>query len=137
MQIEIVSIGEDNYGPIEAAIRTLNAIQDEFVFRTAPESLRADTLEFVREKYKSDELFDFLKEYRTRRGAGNDLYLFAFVSKHLNGNKFGDIFGARRELDKAAVATTFKHNRYARDVKRFCSYYLLRYSLSFVTARRV
>ena len=70
MQIEIVSVGADIYGPIESAIRTLNAIQDEFVFRTAPESLRADAIEFVREKYESDELFDYLKEYRKRRGGG-------------------------------------------------------------------
>ena len=131
MQIEIVCVGADLYAPIESAIRTLNAIQAEFIFRTAPESLRAEQMAFVRETYETPELFDLLKVYREKRDAGDDLFLFAFVDKHLNGTEFRNIFGAWSEPNKAAVATINQHKKYARDVRRFCSYYLLRYALSF------
>jgi len=131
MQIEVVCVGADFYGPIEAAIRNINAIQDEFVFRAAPEFLRAEGVALIRERYNTDELFVYLDGYRARRGAGSELYVFAFVSKHLTGNQLGNIFGTSRGSSKAAVATTYQYQRYAQDVKRFCSYYLLRYSLSF------
>ena len=71
MQIEVVSVGADLYAPIESAIRTLNAIQDEFIFRSAPEAMRAERIAFVRDKYTTEELFGLLKTYRQQRGAGS------------------------------------------------------------------
>ena len=126
MQIEVVCIGTDLYGPLESAIRTLNGIQDEFVFRTAPESMRADPREFVRNEYRKDELFGELDRYRQRRAA-NDLFILGFVDRPIEGN----IFGSHDKSVRAAVATVWEHKRYASDIKRFCSYYLLRYVLSF------
>ena len=127
MDIEVLSVGADLYRSIEPAIRDLNAIQKEFVFRVAPERSRKDLEAFVRARYTKSELYEELAKYRGQRQGLDHVFIIAFVNKFLEGN----IFGSRNQDARAAIATVHEYDRYVRDIKRFCSYYLLRYALSF------
>src|SRR5262249_35724809 len=59
-------------------------------------------------------------------------YLIAFVTRPLSSPKWRNIFGSHEGTDGLAVVTTFGARQYVREESRFCCYYLVRYSLSFI-----
>jgi predicted acylesterase/phospholipase RssA len=54
------------------------------------------------------------------------------VTKPLQGNELKNIFGAHEGTEGLAVVTMFDISRYVKEEVRYCSYYLARYSLSFI-----
>jgi hypothetical protein len=59
--IEVMSVGQDMYPPLQAAATALNAVQREFEFRTTEGSPRQPALSFQRADYSTSEIWDFLR----------------------------------------------------------------------------
>lgn len=125
--IEILATSRAEIAGISSAIESLNKVQNEFRFSMPVERLQEEAYSFVRENYQSDEVADWLDEYRTRN-RGYRPYLIIILSGTLNGNHFGGHV-ARHGF---AFFTLDSHHQFVIDKIRFIRYYLTRYALSFV-----
>ncbi len=129
--IELISIGEDLYPILRASARMLNAVQSEFRFRLPSEQISQEGLTFRRNDYTTGEIWNFLREQRDRLG-GYRPYVIAFVNRPLKSSELSNIFGSHEGLEGLAVVTLHSSSQYVRETKRYCCYYLTRYTLSFV-----
>ncbi|HZI56666.1 MAG TPA: hypothetical protein VFF39_07810 [Verrucomicrobiae bacterium] len=71
-----------------------------------------------------------MKEQRTKYG-GNRPFIIAFVNAPLQSSELSNIFGSHEAAQGLAVVTLHSSTQYVREAKRYCSYYLTRYALSF------
>jgi predicted acylesterase/phospholipase RssA len=129
--IELISIGADYYAVLEPSALLLNAVQNEFRFRLPSQALREKACNFHRVQYSTSEIWTFLKQLRADF-AGNRRYIIAFVAAPLQSSKLSNIFGAHEAADGLAAVTLYTSTQYVRETRRFCCYYMTRYSLSFV-----
>jgi predicted acylesterase/phospholipase RssA len=129
--IEVMAVGEDIYPLLQRSTAALNGIQDEFRFHLTSVSQRQSGLSFQRSSYTTSEIWTFLRDQRDVYG-GNRPYIIAFVTRPLQSSKLGNIFGSHEAGEGLAVVTTYGTGQYVKEEARYCSYYLTRYSLSFV-----
>jgi len=129
--IELMSLGEDLYPILEASTARLNAVQAEFQFRLLPIEQRHEGLLFTRQKYFTEEIWKFLRDQKQKFG-GNRPYIIAFVNAPLRSPAADNIFGSHKGEEGLATATIHEFSKYVKEDKRYCCYYLVRYSLSFV-----
>jgi len=129
--IEILSVGDDSTSQIAEVSQSLNVAQDEFRFSLPPERLRTDGLVFVRQEYRTSEVFSFLRDYRTK-AKGSRPYLVAVVNGRLSSDKYTNLFGSHEASEGLAVITLHDHQRYADSYRPYLCYYFIRYALSFV-----
>ena len=128
--IELMSLGDDIYPLLERSALDLNRTQDEFRFRLTRIQRQAG-LAFQRLEYVTPEVWAFLKDQRRIFG-GYRPYIIAFVSKPLQSTEYANIFGSHEGKDGLAVVTTFHSAQYEKEATRYCCYYLVRYTLSFI-----
>ena len=129
--IEVVSLGENLYSHLEASVKALNAVQHEFQFHICSNAFREWALAFQRTEYSTVEIWEFLQTYETRVGGKRPL-IIAFLNARLGSSEYSNLFGSHEAKQGLAVATMNGYTRFVSDAVRFCSYYLIRYSLSFV-----
>lgn len=129
--IELMSVGEDVYPTLEASAESLNAVQQEFRYRQT--SQRQAGLGFKRTDYTTAQIWDFLRDQRTKFG-GKRPYIIAFVSAPLKSSELQNIFGSHEAHEGLAVVTLHSHHQYVKETERFCSYYMVRYAMSFVNS---
>jgi predicted acylesterase/phospholipase RssA len=129
--IELMSVGEDLYAVLGESAALLNSVQAEFRFRLTSLPQRLSGLSFSRTEYSTAEIWFFLREQRKKFG-GNRPYIIAFVNSPLKSSELANIFGSHEAVDGLAVVTLHSSTQYVREARRFCCYYLSRYSLSFV-----
>lgn len=131
--IELLSVGEDCSPLLEAAAARLNCVQDKFEFRIVKptSALGAQALAYQRDTIVSAELFDWLTEQRRVLG-GLSNYHICFVGRPLRSTQLGNLFGSHRAEQGMAVATLHDAEQYVRAQVRYCCYFLVRYTLSFV-----
>ena len=132
-EIEILAIKEDLYKSIEAACDSLNRVQEnkEFIFRLPPERLRDSAFIEKREKYDSDKIFQWLKQYRQNAG-GNRPFIILVVDGFLSSSRLSNLFGTVSAVDGLAVFTINDFDQFVHDIVRFCRYYFVRYAVSFL-----
>jgi predicted acylesterase/phospholipase RssA len=129
--VELMSIGDDVYPLLQRSANALNGVQDKFRFELTSPFDRRRGIEFQRSRYVTSEIWDFLRDQRTTFG-GNRPYIIAFVNKPLASPKLSNIFGSHEAHEGLAAVTLFGAARYVKEDSRYCCYYLVRYSLSFV-----
>jgi predicted acylesterase/phospholipase RssA len=131
--IDLLSVGEDSSPLLEAAAVQLNCVQDQFEFRVVKtsSSLGAQALAYQRDTIVSTELFDWLTEQRRIVGGLNN-YHICFVSRPLRSTQLGNLFGSHRAEQGMAVVTLHLAEQYVRAQVRYCCYFLVRYTLSFI-----
>jgi predicted acylesterase/phospholipase RssA len=128
--IEIMSIGEDHYDLLEKSAARLNSIQNQFKFSTTSKNQRLDAIEFSHREYKTDQIWDFLKKHKERFG-GRRPYLIAFINAPLSSSRMSNLFASR--TDNGLVVVTLQDTGlYVKEKSRYCSYYMVRYAMSFV-----
>lgn len=132
--IELMSIGEDVYPLLERAKDALNGIQGEFRFSLTSAAQRQAAIAFQRSKYTTAEIWNFLKDHKARFG-GHRPYIIGFVTKPLQSSELRNIFGSHEAADGLAVVTTNNAGQYVKEETRYCCYYLVRYSLSFINPK--
>jgi hypothetical protein len=132
--IEILSVGENSDAQILEVARILNGVQKEFIFSLPPERQRRAGAPLVESEYRTDILFDFLRQYRLE-AKGHRPFLVAVVSGSLRSAKYRGIFGSHEAAEGLAIISLHDHQRYADSFRPFLCYYLIRYSLSFVCLR--
>jgi predicted acylesterase/phospholipase RssA len=132
-EIEILAIKEDLYKSIEAACDSLNRVQEnkEFIFRLPPERLRDSAFIEKREKYDSDKIFQWLKQYRQNAG-GNRPFIILVIDGFLSSSRLSNLFGTVSAVDGLAVFTINDFDQFVHDIVRFCRYYFVRYAVSFL-----
>ena len=129
--IELISIGDDSYPILRDSAVLLNTVQREFRFHLPSLALQQDGMSFVREKYLTADIWAFLREQRKKFG-GNRPYILAFVNAPLQSSELNNIFGSHEATEGLAVVTLHSSAQYVRETRRYCCYYMTRYSLSFV-----
>jgi predicted acylesterase/phospholipase RssA len=130
--IELMSIGEDLYPLLESSAKRLNGVQREFEFRLTTEAQRSIGLTFKRATYLTTDIWAFLNEQKKTFG-GNRPYIIAFINARLKSSELGNIFGSHEAKKYGlAVVTVHDSGQYVKEEKRYCSYYMVRYALSFV-----
>lgn len=132
-EIEILAIKNELYKSIEVACESLNRVQEntEFIFRTPPKRLRESAFLEKREKYNSDKIFAWLRDYRQKAG-GNRPYIILVVDGFLSSSRLNNLFGTVLANEGLAVFTTNDFDQFVQDIVRFCRYYLVRYAISFL-----
>jgi predicted acylesterase/phospholipase RssA len=132
LTIEILSTKEELYPTLELACKSLNVVQTEFCYKIIPEELRAETIKFDQKEYTTKEAFDHLRTFR-ERDKGRHAYLMLVVDGFLEQDKgLGNLFGSHRGDQGIAVFTTIDSDRFVQDLVRFCGYYIVRYTISFL-----
>lgn len=129
--IEVMSLGSDLYPLLQSSIDSINAVQKEFRFRLSSPAQRLDGVAFTRNEYLTEEVWAFLRDQRKKYG-GNRPHIVAFVDARLKSSALGNIFGSHQAVEGLAVVTVRDCRQYVKEARRFCSYYLARYALSFV-----
>ena len=129
--IELMCVGEDLYPTLEASAASLNAVQQEFRFRLT--SQREPGLGLKRADYTNAQIWEFLRGQREKYG-GNRQYIIAFVNAPLRSAALSNIFGSHEANEGLAVVTLHAHHQYVKETERFCSYYMVRYAMSFVNS---
>ena len=129
--IELMCIGGDFYPLLKSSADQLNGVQNEFIFRLSAESDRSDGIEFKEREYNSEEIWAFLKNHRDIRG-GQRPYIIAFINAPLKSPSLANLFGSHQAKNGLAAVTLHSSAQYVKEEKRYCSYYLTRYALSFV-----
>jgi hypothetical protein len=66
-----------------------------------------------------------------KRFGGNRPYIIAFVNAPLTSD-LKNIFGSHEAGEGLAVVTLHSHHQYVKEIERFCSYYMVRYAMSFM-----
>jgi nucleoside phosphorylase len=129
--IEVLSVGESSDAKIGEVAQILNAVQDEFKFHLPPEARRQDGAAFLQDEYQTEQVWDFLKDYRAN-AKGHRPYLIAVVNGKLNSKDYSNLFGSHRAKDGLAVITLRDHQQFTDSFRSFLCYYFIRYALSFV-----
>ncbi len=129
--IELMSIGNDLYPLLEDSAALLNAVQQQFRFSLTSPAQRAEGVSYRREEYSTADIWAFLKEQRKKFG-GNRPYIIGFVNAPLKSSELGNLFGSHEAGDGLATVTIHSSTQYVKEARRYCCYYLTRYSLSFV-----
>jgi predicted acylesterase/phospholipase RssA len=129
--IEVIAIGENIYSDLKRAIEALNGVQNQFQFCLSQSTARSEALNFKRDIYVTSEIWAFLSNQRKRVG-GNRPYIIGFVTNELKSARFTNLFGSHEAEEGFAVVTTFNAAQYVKEITRYCSYYLVRYALSFI-----
>jgi len=129
--IEVLSVGEDSDAKIAEVAQILNSVQEEFRFNLPPMALRQDGAAFFQDEYQTQQVWEFLKDYRAR-ARGHRPYLVAVVNGKLSSKKYSNLFGSHEAENGLAVITLRDHLKFADSFRPFLCYYLIRYSLSFV-----
>jgi predicted acylesterase/phospholipase RssA len=132
-EIEILAIKNELYKSIGLACNSLNKVQknEEFNFKLPPERLRDSIFLQRRENYQSEEVFEWLKEYRKKAG-GNRPYIILVVDGILSSRRLTNLFGNVSANDGLAVFTIKDFDQFVNDIVRFCRYYFVRYAISFL-----
>lgn len=126
--IEILTTSASELPAIEAAIKPLNKIQQEFQFTLAPARLLEKAYAFLLEAYFDQEVADWLDKYRKESG-GNRPYIILILTGSLNINHFGGHVAS----EGFAFFTVNGHHQFVIDKVRYIKYYLARYTLSFLS----
>lgn len=131
--IDLLSVGEDSSALLEAAAAQLNCVQDQFEYRVVKptSALGAQALAYQRDTIVSHELFDWLAEQRGTLGGLSNCHI-CVVNRPLRSMALGNLFGSHRAEQGMAVATLHDAEQYVRAQVRYCCYFLVRYTLSFV-----
>ncbi|KJC60793.1 hypothetical protein UP10_11175 [Bradyrhizobium sp. LTSPM299] len=129
--VEILSFGANLDAKIMDAISILNAVQKDFEFALAPERLRSFAYTFVREEYRSTEIWSRLEEYRADAKAPRP-YVIAVVDQKLRSDRYRNLFGSHQAARGLAAITLRDWHFYADSHRSFLCYYFIRYALSFV-----
>lgn len=127
----MMSIGEDLGEPMAAAMSLLNRVQEEFNFRAIPANRASEGLTFVRDAYRTQEIWDFLEAYRAKAG-GQHPFLLGFLNRPLSSDRLEKLFGSHNGHRGLAVATLYGNIQFVGDPKRYMAYYMVRYALSFL-----
>lgn len=130
-QIEILTISPDLIKSVKAACDSLNKVQNEFKFEIASEKLRGKLYTHKRDKYKSEDVFEWLTEYRNEV-KGHRPFIILIVDGFLSSTRWSNIFGTVSANNGFAVFTTHDFDQFVQDRVRFCRYYMVRYALSFL-----
>lgn len=130
-QIEVLTISPDLIKSVQAACDSLNKVQDEFKFEIPKENLRSKLYSFKRDKYKADEVFQWIADYKIDV-KGNRPYIILIVDGSLSSNGISNLFGTITTLRDVAVFTTHDFSQFVNDKVRFCRYYLVRYAINFL-----
>jgi predicted acylesterase/phospholipase RssA len=116
------------------ALVTLNKVQTDFIYNMAPPEMQADASIFVQAEYSLDETFAWLTAQRNKT-PGNHPFLILVVDGYLYG-EYENLYGGHDAINGMAVFTTDcfdeRFEQFLYDKIRYCRYYLVRYSLSFV-----
>ncbi len=133
MEIQVFSIKNELYPSIEKACKDLNTIQKdkEFTFKIPPDRLKDKFFIEKREKYHSETVFDWLKNYRQQENRESQLVILV-VDGFLESNNLANLFGTVSANEGLAVFTVVDFSQFVNDIVRFCRYYLVRYALSFL-----
>jgi hypothetical protein len=129
--IELMSIGGDLYPLLQDSSALLNGVHGEISFRLTSPGQRQPGLTLQRDEYSTTDIWEFLREQRKLFG-GNRPYIIGFVSRPLASANLGNLFGSHEADEGLAVVTLRTCTQYVREARRYCCYYLTRYSLSFV-----
>jgi hypothetical protein len=129
--IEILSLGDDSNSKALEVAQSLNSAQKEFHFSLPPKRLLSSGSVFVRTDYSTDEVWAFLKDYRTT-AKGNRPFLIGIVNSRLRSKKYTNLFGSHEASNGLAVVTLHDHQKYADSYRSYLAYYFIRYALSFV-----
>lgn len=130
-QIEVLAIKNELYSAIQSACSSLNRVQSEFRFEIPSEKLRTNLFLQKREKYKTTEIFEWLRQYRVN-AKGNRPYTILVVDGFLASEQWENIFGSAFAKEGLATFTMLDFDHFVQDVVRYVKYYLVRYVLSFV-----
>lgn len=130
-QIEILTVEPKLYQHIEKASQSLNNVQQEFIFRIPTFRLMNEATVLKKQTYYSPDIFKWLKDYRVR-AKGARPYLIMVVDGPLYSSKLGNLFGSHEAIDGVATFTIFSFDQFVNDIVRYCRYFLVRYSLSFL-----
>jgi predicted acylesterase/phospholipase RssA len=129
--IEVLAIHKDLLQPLRRAIESLNRVQGEFYFWSAPDEGQQNAFLQRREQYITTELFKWLIQYRAQ-AKGGERYTMLLVDGPLSSSKWLNLFGSHKRDEGLVVFTTHGCTQFVKDIVRFVRYYLVRYSLSFV-----
>ena len=129
--IEVLCVGTDLYSQLNPVIESLNSVQAEFNFSVPPERLLEFGIPYRRREYSSEQVFDFLEDYR-KHAKGNRPFLVAFVNSPIRSVRLGNLFGSHRAVCGLAVVTIDDVSNFTDQVSSYICYYLIRYALSFV-----
>jgi hypothetical protein len=129
--IEILCLGEDLYPHVDRAAQTLNGVQNEFRFETPSLRLKQEGLQFSQDAYYTNEVFDFLRRYRSK-AKGHRPFIIAVINGALKSVEYRNLFGSHQAEHGVAVVTLKDQARYVDLPHKFLCYYFIRYSLSFV-----
>jgi len=130
-QIEILTISPELVKSVTAACDSLNKVQSEFRFDIAAEKLRGKLYTYKRDKYKSEDVFKWLTDYKNEV-KGHRPFIILIVDGFLSSEKWSNLFGTASAKNGFAVFTTHDFDQFVQDRVRFCRYYLVRYALSFL-----
>src|SRR6185437_15668825 len=128
--VELFANSSELYPILDKAAGELNALQNEFRFSTVPGYYRDLSFALDKTHYVTTEIFDWLRVYK--KSPGHHPFLIMAINQPLDGEKFGNLFGSLAREDGLAVFTVKDFSHFIFDLLRFCKYYLIRYSLSFV-----
>jgi len=103
-EIELMSLGKDSYPLLKASANQLNGVQNEFRFRVTSDGQRAAGLAFVRNKYRTSDIWAFLNNHRSSTG-GNRPYIIAFGIAPLESDELGNLFGSHQAKNGLAAVT--------------------------------
>src|ERR1700756_5581959 len=98
-EIELVSVGADLYHTLEAAAKSLNAVQSQFRFFLSAH--RSGGLGFKRASYLTQDFWDFLRAERVHSG-GRRPFIIAFVDAPLASQRLSNLFGSHQGKDGLA-----------------------------------
>jgi predicted acylesterase/phospholipase RssA len=129
--IEILTISQDLVKSVKVASDSLNKVQSEFKFEIASEKLRGKMFSHKRDKYKSEDAFQWLTEYKNEV-KGHRPFIILVVDGFLSSERWSNIFGTFSAANGFAVFTTNDFDQFVQDKVRFCRYYLVRYAISFL-----
>lgn len=131
--IEIISVGGDFDKLIEEVATALNGVQAEFSFQLPPSRLRAHTAGLVKAAYKTTDVFEILKHYRSD-AKGHRPHLIGVIEQPLESRRRGNLFASHvaRDGTGEAVITLHDHRLFTESSELYLCYYLIRYALSFV-----
>jgi predicted acylesterase/phospholipase RssA len=125
--IEIITTDASLLPAINRALEPLTRIQSEFRYTMPSYWLHQRAYLFKKNAYTSREIEAWLDSYKDAAG-GHRPYLLLIISGPLNGNHFG----GRVPEKNYAFFTVDNHHQFVNDLIRYCRYYIVRYTLSFV-----
>lgn len=130
--IEVIAIKNELYETLQVACDTLNKVQKQFFFEIPEERLRSGNEFYLQDEYSTEEAFEYITKYRNVAKGNRPCQILVLDAPLYKLDGLGNLFGYHRASEGMAVFTTHTSDRYEKDLQRFCSYYLVRYALSFI-----